>query len=121
MKNDDLDKHLVFHFQFITKVKEVNNEILNHLKQISKFTINQLRLTSRQQGGFGTIDIIKTNLPNKIEDNFIKYIKKVHNVNIPNIIKKYEYIRVGDKERIYGKLYNEVFYTLIYDKDKKKQ
>ncbi|WP_342276969.1 hypothetical protein [Spiroplasma endosymbiont of Nebria brevicollis] len=123
MENDYLGKHLVFHFQFLEKVKLVNNEILNELKQISRFTINQLRLSSKQQGGFGfgVIDTKGINIINTVNDDFIKYIMLNHSIEITNPIKKYDYIRVGRKERIYGKLYEGIFYTLVYDKDKKKQ
>lgn len=76
-------------------------------------------LSGRQQAGYSTIEVNKTSLPEKLDDDLIIHIEKIHKEKIAPKIVKYDYLRVGNKERIYGKLEENVFYAIIYDPDKK--
>lgn len=76
---------------------------------------------SKQQTGFCTIEVANTNLPNQLSEDFINYIYQKHNNKLDKKVKKYEYLRVGKVQRLYGKMYDGIFYALWYQHDKNKQ
>ncbi|MDQ7982819.1 MAG: hypothetical protein REH79_01190 [Spiroplasma sp.] len=120
-KKTQLDHHLLFQFRFIIKSKKVSDEFINHLKEISIQSIGQMMQGTKQQTGFSTIEVANTNLPNQLTQEFINYIYEKHNNKLVKKVKKYEYLRVGKVQRLYGKMYDGIFYALLYQYDKKNQ
>lgn len=118
---NQLDENLLFQFKFISKSKNVTNDFINKIKKISQHSIRELLHGSREKTGFNTLDVCDTNLPNKLEQDFINYIHKKHKVKLENKVKKYWYFRVGDIQRLYGIMHDGIFYAISYQHDKKKQ
>lgn len=120
-KKTQLDNYLLFQFRFINKSKKVSDDFINHLREVSIQNIGQMLQGSKQQTGFSTIEVANTNLPNQLSEDFINYIYQKHNNKLDKKVKKYEYLRVGKVQRLYGKMYDGIFYALWYQHDKNKQ
>jgi len=120
-KKTQLDNYLLFQFRFINKSKKVSDDFINHLREVSIQNIGQILQGSKQQTGFCTIEVANTNLPNQLSEDFINYIYQKHNNKLDKKVKKYEYLRVGKVQRLYGKMYDGIFYALLYQHDKNKQ
>jgi len=111
-KKTQLDNYLLFQFRFINKSKKVSDDFINHLREVSIQNIGQMLQGSKQQTGFSTIEVANTNLPNQLSEDFINYIYQKHNNKLDKKVKKYEYLRVGKVQRLYGKMYDGIFYAL---------
>lgn len=118
MNLDNLDKKIYFNFAYINKTKKINNDFLNEIKKICNYSLRNLLQGSRQTCGYSTIETNKTRLPQKLPLELLNYVKEHFNKNIEQDIKKYDYLRVGDKERIFGILVNNLFFAIIFDPNK---
>ncbi|WFG98104.1 hypothetical protein M1770_08640 [Spiroplasma citri] len=111
-------KKIFFNFAYINKTKKINNDFLNEIKKICNYSLRNLIQGSRQSCGYSNIETNKSRLPPKIPLELVNYVKSHFNKDIEQDIKKYDYLRVGDKERIYGVLVNNIFFAIIFDPDK---
>ncbi|WP_338964096.1 hypothetical protein [Spiroplasma endosymbiont of Sarcophaga carnaria] len=111
-KIDELDKKVFFNFAYINKSKKVNDDFLNEIKKICNYSIRSLKQGSRQTCYYSTIQTNNCRLTKTLPLELIEYVKIHFNKTISQNIKKYDYFRVGGKQRIYGILVKNVFFLL---------